>query len=623
MAPDSSQRRLAAILSADAVGYSRLMAADEAATVRTLHAHRQLIRALVEEHGGRVVDMAGDNVLAEFPAALEAARCALEIQRVLDHENAELPLDRVMSFRIGIHLGDVLVDEGKIYGDGVNIAARLEALASPGGACISGSVHDQVKTKLAARYEDLGEQTVKNIPDPVPVWRMQRTEDAAITVTRAPGRAIGWRAPALVVALLLAAGGVATWTLAPGLRPGAETETTRAPEPAIPARPGLVVLPFENSGDPEQLYLADGMTEDLITDLSQLSGLDVIASRSSFSYRGRRVDVTQVGSELGVEYAVEGSVRRSGDTLRIHARLVDTRTGRQLWAERYDREVRELFALQDDVTGNIVNALRVELSEPERRALAEPPTTSLAAYDDYLRGVELIGRATLSDARAAAERFRSAIGLDPEFALAYAGLVDSEIIAWIQYGDPNVPLDRTLERAKRAVEIDPEEAQAWAALATAHLFRQEHEGARAAAERAVELAPGDARARAARALVAIFSGHVRAGLAEAQKLRELDPFAAYVRIWLGHGYRLMGRRERAIESFEEARELAPGNVPALASLAVLYTEDGRPDEAQAAAERLREIAPEFSGASLAASLPFADPLDAERLAQGLARVGLP
>jgi len=627
MPPDSAQRRLAAILSADAVGYSRLMAADEAATVRTLNAHREHIQRLVDEHGGRVVDMTGDNVLAEFPAALEAARCALEIQRVLDRENAEVPLDRVMSFRVGIHLGDVLVEGGRIYGDGVNIAARLEGLASPGGVCISGAVHDQIKAKLAARYEDLGEQQVKNIPDPVPVWRMQRAEEAPGAITRAPGRPFRWRVPVAVVVLLLAAGGLAVWTrvrrTTPPPRPEAAAEATPAPVAPIPARPGLVVLPFHNSGDPDQDYFADGMTEDLITDLSNLSGLDVIGSRSSFRYKGARADVKSAGRDLGVAYAVEGSVRRSGDTLRIQARLLDTRTGRQIWAERYDRELQEVFALQDEVTGQIVSALRVRLTDRERSVLEQPPTASLEAYEAYLRGGQLIERATLADARAAGEMFRRAIELDPEFVGAYAGLVSSEIVAWMQAGDPSVPLDHALESAERAVELGPEDPRAWSALATARLVRKEHAQARAAAESAVELAPGDALVQATRANVLIFSGHVREGLAQAQALLDLDPLAPYVRIWLGHGYRLMGRRERAIEFFEQARELAPGNIPALATLALLYAEVGRADAARAAVEQLRELAPSFSGAALAASLPFSDPLDGERMAQGLARVGLP
>ncbi|MBI3304547.1 MAG: hypothetical protein HYZ72_20990, partial [Deltaproteobacteria bacterium] len=352
------ERKLTAILSADVQGYSRLMGQDEEATIRTLTAYREVMATLIRQYRGRVVDSPGDNLLAEFASVVDAVQCAVEIQQALKARNTELPLERKMEFRLGLNVGDVVVEGERLYGDGVNIAARLENLAEPGGICISGTVYDQVETKLALEYEHLGEQTVKNIVKPVRVYRVRMEPPS-------PGQPQG----------------VAPTISQPGL--------------PLPDKPSLAVLPFVNlSSDPEQEYFSDGMTEDLITDLSKLSGLFVIARNSVFTYKGKAVKVEEVGRELGVRYVLEGSVRRADDRVRITAQLVDATTGYHLWAERYDRELKDIFALQDEITQKIVFALKVKLTKEEQERFRRYPTDNLEAYDSFLHGLEYFYRYT-------------------------------------------------------------------------------------------------------------------------------------------------------------------------------------------------------------------------------------
>jgi adenylate cyclase len=377
------ERKLAAILSADVAGYGRLMGEDEEATIRTLTTYRAVMATRIQQYRGRVVDAPGDNLLAEFASVVDAVRCAVEVQQELQAKNTDLPDHRKMEFRIGINLGDVVVERERIYGDGVNIAARLEGLAEPGGICVSGTVYDQIRNKLALEYASLGAQAVKNIAEPVRVYRIQMTPRAVVPTT------------------------------------SPEQGSTLA----LPDKPSIGVLPFTNlSGDPEQEYFSDGMTEDLITDLSKLSGLFVIARSSVFTYKGKAVDVGEVSRKLGVRYVVEGSVRKAGNRVRINAQLVDATTGGHLWAERYDRDLQDIFAVQDEVTQQIVAALKVKLTTVEQSRLGRQPTANLEAYDCYLRGLELYGQRTQEANLQARQRFEQAIALDPQFATAYAFL---------------------------------------------------------------------------------------------------------------------------------------------------------------------------------------------------------
>jgi TolB-like protein/class 3 adenylate cyclase len=364
------KRRLTAILSADVEGYSRLMREDEEATIRTLKTYRAAMRDLIRQYRGRVVDSPGDNILAEFASVLDAVNCAVEIQRELAERNSEVPETRRMQFRIGVNLGDIVEDGERIYGDGVNIAARIEGLAEAGGICISGTVYDQVKHKLGLEYEFQGEQTVKNIPEPIRAYRVLSYPGAAAHRVFKAKKAVGktWRNVVVAIAavLVIVVGALAIWYfhLRPSPMEVASVEKMAFP---LPDKPSIAVLPFVNlSDDPKQEYFADGMTDDLITDLSKISGLFIIARNSTFTYKGKPVKVRQVAEELGVRYVLEGSVRRADDRVRINTQLIDATTGGHLWAERYDGNIGDVFALQDKITQKIVTALVVKLTPGEQ-----------------------------------------------------------------------------------------------------------------------------------------------------------------------------------------------------------------------------------------------------------------
>ncbi len=381
MAPEPVEHKLAAILSADAVGYSRLMAEDEAATIRTLSSYREQIGVLVREHRGRVVDSPGDNVLAEFPTALEAVRCAVEMQGVLRARNTSLPAERRMDFRIGVHMGDVAADGERIYGDGVNIAARLEALAEAGGVCISATVHEQVRNKLDAGFTDLGDQTVKNIPDQVRVYRVAMDGSPGPTRPRPrSGRRPALIAAAAVVAVALV-GLAAWWTQWP--QPAIEDD----PVLALPTGPTVAVLPFTNlSGDPEQEYFSDGLTDDIITALSRFRELFVIARNSTFRYKGKSVDVRELNRDLGARYVVEGSVRKAGTRLRVTVQLLDAKDGTHLWADTYDRDLSasDIFSVQDEITEQVVATIASNsgvISRVRFAEIKEKPTDTLDSYE--------------------------------------------------------------------------------------------------------------------------------------------------------------------------------------------------------------------------------------------------
>jgi len=382
VATQEVKRKLTAILSVDVKGYSRLMSEDEAGTIHTLNAYKEMIANLVQQHHGRVVDAPGDNLLAEFASVVDAVRCAVEIQKELKTRNAELPENRRMEFRIGINLGDVVEEGERIYGDGVNIAARLENLSDAGGICISGTAFDQVKNKLSVGYQYLGKQAVKNIPDPVRAYKVLTEPEAAgkvIGEEEPKETRWGWRAAAGVVALALVAGGL-VWNFylrAPRIEP-ASKEKMAFP---LPDKPSIAVLPFVNiTGDPKQEFLSDGITEEIITALSRSRDLFVIARNSTFTYKGKSVKVKQVSEELGVRYVLEGSVQFSGKRIRITAQLIDALSGYHLFSERYDRELKDIFATQDDISMKIVTATRVTLTQGEEARMFAKGTKSLEAY---------------------------------------------------------------------------------------------------------------------------------------------------------------------------------------------------------------------------------------------------
>jgi adenylate cyclase len=384
MAEEKFRRKLTAILSADVAGYSRLMGEDEEATVRMLTAHREMMGTLIQKHQGRVVDSPGDNLLAEFASVLDAVRCAVEIQEELKARNAEFPDDRKMEFRIGINLGDVIEEGERIYGDGINIAARVEGLAEPGGICISGTVYEHIKDKLALWEEYLGEHTVKNIKHPVRVYRVRMEPGAeapkvSIEETQKP-KPWKWAILGAVVVLVVAAGGWAIWNFhfrPPPIEP-ASVDKMAFP---LPDKPSIAVLPFINmSEDKKQEYFSDGITEEIIMGLSKVPDLFVIARNSTFVYKGKPVNIQQVSKELGVRYVLEGSVRKAEDRVRITAQLIDATTGNHVWSDRYDRDLKDIFALQDEITMKIMTALQVKLTEGQTARLTARGTKNLEAY---------------------------------------------------------------------------------------------------------------------------------------------------------------------------------------------------------------------------------------------------
>ncbi|HTO82577.1 MAG TPA: adenylate/guanylate cyclase domain-containing protein [Methylomirabilota bacterium] len=414
------ERRLAAVMIADVAGYGRLSQADEEGTRARFQADlHEVFEPKVAAHHGRLVKTMGDGLLIEFHSVVDALRCAIDVQRAEAERNAGLTADRRLVFRIGINLGDVIVEGDDIHGDGVNIADRLQGLAEPGGIAISGSAYDQVKAKLAVGYADLGEQSVKNIAEPVRAYRVLLDPAAAgtmVAAAKAPARS-SRRAPLAVAAfllLLVMAGALAWW------RPW---QPPFKPDLPLPDKPSIAVLPFTNmSGDPQQEYFADGMTDDLITDLSQISGLFVIARNSTFSYKGRTIDPRQVAKELGVRYVLEGSVQRAGDALRINAQLIDAATNGHQWAERYDGSLADVFALQDKVTHSIADSLALRLSVKEQVSLGQHDTNLPEAYDEFLAGWELYRQTTADTDIKAIPHFEAAIRLDPNYGRAYAAL---------------------------------------------------------------------------------------------------------------------------------------------------------------------------------------------------------
>ncbi len=453
MAEERIQRRLAAILAADVVGYSRLMEADEAATrarIRALHA--ELIDPRIAADGGRIFKTMGDGILVEFASAVDAVRNALAIQDAMRQQGAGQTDDQAITFRIGVNLGDVIVEGDDIHGDGVNVAARLEGLCEPGAVYISASVHDQVAGKLAAAFDDLGDQSVKNIARAIRVYRVRPEPEQTMT-----------------------------------------PDQTDAPPP-LPDKPSIAVLPFENmSGDPEQEYFSDGITEDIITELSKISGLFVIARHSAFVYKGQAVNLKDVGRDLGVRYVLEGSVRKAGNRLRITAQLIDATRDHHMWAERYDRDLKDIFAVQEEVARQVADALAVALKPGEAEQLAHAPTDNLDAYDFYMRARMSFYPPTRANLLNARNAFGRVIEIDPEFAGGHAGTSISYSMA-VRHGhcdQPDVDAAKALQLARTAVALDPNFARAHSALGLAYVVLGRYDEAIIAAQRAVDLQPGD------------------------------------------------------------------------------------------------------------------------------------
>jgi adenylate cyclase len=587
MTTQEVRRKLAAILSADVKGYSRLMGEDEEGTIRTLNAYKEVLTGFIQKHQGRVVGTAGDSMLAEFASVVDAVRCAVGIQEELKDRNKELSEDRRMEFRIGVNLGDVVEDGEQILGDGVNIAARLESLSEAGGICISGTAYDQVENKLGLSYEYLGEQPVKNMAKPVRVYR----------VLMEPG----------VVA-----------------RRGLEVASKEKMAFPLPDKPSIAVLPFVNmSDDPKQEFFSDGMTESIITALSKVPRLFVIARNSTFTYKGKPVKIKQVSEDLGVRYVLEGSVQRSADRLRITAQLIDALSGHHLWAERYDRELRDIFALQDEITMKVITALQVELTEGEMAGMIAKGTKNIDAFIKYVQAYELVNRQTKEGNAQAKKILGEAVALDPEYSRLYMGLAGVHIYD-VWYGtteSPEQSLARASELAQKAISLDDSNAAAYSILGQVYAMKRQYDRAIAECERAVSLDPNSAENIFWLGTVLNWAGRAEEAIPYIQNAIRLNPLpTANYFVHLAVSYRDSGQYEKAIEAAKKALQREPNNQFAYIHMTISYIRLGLEKEARAAAAEILRINPKFSLERYAKILPFPQPL-VDRIVEDLRKAG--
>ena len=582
------RQRLAAILAADVAGYSRLMSVDERATVAALDAARAVFRAQIEANAGRVIDMAGDSVLAAFETAAGAVSAALAVQQALAASASATPEDRRMRFRIGVHMGDVIEKaDGTVYGDGVNIAARLESLAEPGGVSVSDAVYGAVRGKIAANFADQGEQQVKNIAYPVRAFRLT----------------------------------------AAGPAPSATAASAPAAEPALrpPDKPSLAVLPFTNlSGDPEQEYFADGITEDIITDVSKISGLFVIARNSSFTFKKQHVDVKEVGRKFGVRHVLEGSVRKAGMKVRINVQLIDAETGGHVWAERFDRDLEDIFALQDEVTQKIVEALKVNLAGAVPALQRPRGKVNTEAYDYMLRARSCILQFTSDGVVEARALLRRALEVAPEITQIYAYLAIAAATEYLN-GWNNVgpeALEESLALARKAHAADESDALSCNAYAITLMWVRRLDEAETLARRAIALDPNFSQAYGGLGNVLHFSGRHEEAIASFEQALRLDPeFHIFIHA-LGRAQFALARYAEAEATFKRRLIYMPNSDVTRAYLASLYGHTGRHEQARQIWRELMEINPGYRFEHTLRILPYKDRAPLDQFLEGLRKAGL-
>jgi adenylate cyclase len=682
MATQEVKRKLAAILSADVKGYSRLMGADEEGTLRTLTAYREIMAKLVGQHNGRVVNAPGDALLAEFESVVDAVKSAVEIQRELAKRNADLPTDRRMEYRMGINLGDVIEEGEQIYGDGVNIAARLEGLAEAGGICISGTAFDQVRNKVDLGYKYLGEQTVKNIALPVRMYKVLMEPEAA-------GKVIGekkaklrqWQRVALglIVAVIVVIAIVVIWrfytppapqpevaskekiTISQPEKPSVTTppspevapkekvapsspekvaKATAPPAPKVevaskdkmalplPDKPSIAVLPFTNiSGEKELEYFSDGLAEGIINGLSKSDRIFVIARNSTFTYKGKPVKVKQVAEEMGVRYVIEGSVQQEKNRVRITAQLIDSLSGRHLFSERYDRDLKNILNLQDEITLKVLTAVQVKLTVGEAARIYEKGTKNLDAYLKVLQAKEYKG-GTLNKERVetAIQLLEEAIALDPEYVYAYSILSTThmDLVVIGASESPRESLQRAIELGKKAIALDDSSSSAHANLTFPYIYLREFDKAISEAEKAVSLSPNSAVGYWALGTALSLSGRPQEAIPMLQKSLRLSPVPVHSQVlgMLAISYSSLGQHEEAIATYKKVLQIyGPDHMMAHIGLASTYAGMGRENEARAEGAEVLRIDPKFSWERWVKGLPF-DQSRKDRIADALRKVGL-
>jgi len=641
MATEGFKRKLTAVFSADVVGYSRLMGEDETATVATLETYKGVMSTLIRQHRGRVIDSPGDNLLAEFASVVDAVQCAVAVQKELQARNADLSENRKMEFRIGINLGDVIEENERIYGDGVNIAARLEAMADPGGICISKTAFDHIESKLPLGYRFLGEQPVKNIAKPVGAYKvlMETRVVGAQGEERETQRTSFRRMPVLAggVVVLLVAISALIWNAY--FRPTSvqvaskEKEASQAPaKPTVklPDKPSIAVLPFANmSGDREQDYFSDGITEDIITSLSKLSGLLVVSQNASFSYKDKEVKVEEVARDLGVRHVLEGSVRRAGGRVRVTAQLIDGKTGRHVWGDKYDRELKDIFSVQDEVTQRVVSELAVALTATESERLARKHTENFEAYDLYLQAKRARHVNKKETHFKAIEMSQRVIELDPGFAGGYQNL--SHLLSkGIRFGwseSPSADLVKALELAQKAISVDDRFPASYISLASVYLMQGKHDDALVAANKAASIVPGDSETMLWVGSCLHWVGRGGEAIEAVKKAIELNPNYLYGREpryldYLGLACFTAGLYEESISNLKRSMERHGSSVSRDPFLIASYSMLGRMEEAKQAAQQLLKAYPAFSLSSWKFGRMYKRSEDSERLYEALRKAGL-
>jgi adenylate cyclase len=582
MQDEGFKRKLTTILNADVVGYSRLMEDNEEATIKTLNTYRNSMSRLIEQYRGRVVDMTGDNFMAEFSSVVDAVKCAVEIQKEMSERNVDLTEGRKMLFRIGVNLGDIIEEEDRIYGDGVNIAARLEDLAEEGGICISGTAYDHVKNKLPFKYETLGEQVVKNIKEPIRIYKVLMEKDA--------------------------------------------DDLTLDKKLELPKKPSIAVLPFVNiSGDPDQEFLSDGKTEEIITGLSKIPKIFVIARNSTFTYKGKPVKVQNVSEQLGVQYVLEGSVRKAGNRIRITAQLVDAIIGHHLWADRYDRDLGDIFALQDEITMKILTALQVKLTEGEQARVFSKGTVNLEAYLKWLQAHEYWLSLNENDNTLARQIAEEAIDLDPDYAAAHTTLGWTHAMdargGWSKSFNQSMELAEKL--VKKALTLDDKLYEAHLLLGFIYLMKCQYEKAIAEQEQAIALNPNHADNHAHLGMSLVFACKPEEAIGPLKKAIRLNPIPpSYYFVKLGRAYRIQEQYNEAITAYKKATTRNPNDLFVYVDLAATYILVGNEEKAREAAAEVLKRHPKFSIKHFVNSIPFKKQSENERLINALLKAGL-
>jgi len=626
------KRKLAAILSADAVGYGRLMGEGASGILNTLNTHLRLMGSLIETHGGRVVDSPGGSLLAMFDSAAEAVQCAIEIQEQLGARNEAFPEAGRIPFRIGVHLGEVTEEEGNVRGEGVQVAALLEGMAGVGGICISGSAYLQVKGRLKAEYESLGEHRVENIAEPVRAYRVLKKPEKSIHVF---GKT--WLLSHLETRLDIIKLIVLAMSVLVGIAGLWNTYFRSAPPPAgvasvqrmalpLPDKPSIAVLPFENmTGDPKQEYFADGFTEQIITSLSKIPALFIISRTSSFSYKDKPVKVQQVSEELGVRYVLEGSVQKSSGRIRINVQLIDAISGRHVWAQSYDRDLKDIFGLQDEVILKIASAMSVNLTAGEQARGWAQGTKSLEAYLKLMQGREYLLKQNRESVALARRMAEETIALDPKYAEAYLLLGSTHMNdVYLGTSRPKESIAKAIELTQKALAMNGSLAEARSRLGVLYSWSGRYDEGIAEAERGVELDPNSGRANFNLALVLRYAGRSKEAIPVIQRALRLEPMAPDIYVQnLALVYFQTGDCKEAVATCEKGLKRQPDNLSARVIMATVYGACGREAEARKEASEVLRINPKFTVESFARILPYRNPSDRERTAQGLRKAGLP